>query len=149
MLSGRIKLLKRIRHKISSATAAIIYEMMIRPIMFYCNNIFLNIPEHYEKNYQYIQDRAKIIINDQQITNSWKSIKTLRYQYCAIEVFKCINNIGPDLKADFTKISHKFNTRGNEKKLKLPTVKTESGRKTFRFIGAKIFNSSHITLLMR
>ena len=113
---------------------------MIRPIMFYCNNIFLNIPEHQAKKYQYIQDRVKIIIDDHQITNSWKTIKTLRYQSCAIEVFKCINNIGPELKTNFTKLSHKYHTRGNEKKLKLPSVRTEAGRKSFKFIGAKVYN---------
>ena len=41
-VSARLKLMKRIRHNISPMVASTIYKTMIRPIMFYCNNIFLN-----------------------------------------------------------------------------------------------------------
>ena len=40
----------------------------------------------------------------------------------------------------FEKISHQRETRGNHLKLRLPRVKTESGRKMFSFQGALIFN---------
>lgn len=139
-LSSRIKLLKRIRHKISPHTAALIYQMMIEPIMFYCNNVFVNITDTQAKKYQYIQNRAKVIINYPYITDCWRTIKTLRLQKCAVEVFKNIHGIAPELRISFGKISHQQNTRGNNKKLKLPKVKTECGRKTFKFVGSLVFN---------
>ena len=40
----------------------------------------------------------------------------------------------------FEKISHQRETRGNNSKLRLPKVKTESCRKMFSFQGALIFN---------
>ena len=67
--SGRIRLLKRIRHNISPSTAGSIYQMMIQPIIFYCNNILVNIPDSHAKKFQYIQDRAKLIINNNEITS--------------------------------------------------------------------------------
>ena len=36
---------------------------------------------------------------------------------------------------------HNVNTRGNNKNLVVPKVRTETGRKTFSFQGAKVFNN--------
>ena len=55
-------------------------------------------------------------------------VNHLRSRQCALEVFKCLNN-------------HKVNTRKNNKSVIIPKVRTEIGRKTFSFQGAKIFNS--------
>ena len=38
-------------------------------------------------------------------------------------------------------MNHRQNTRANGKGLRLPVVKTECGRKMFRFQGALIFNA--------
>ena len=138
--SGRIRLLKRIRHNISPSTAASIYQMMIQPIIFYCNNILVNIPDSHAKKFQYIQDRAKLIINNNEITSKWKNIQHRRKQLCVIEVFKTLNGLTPSQLNKFETFSHEYKTRGNKTKLKLPKVKSENGRKMFNFIGAKIYN---------
>lgn len=39
----------------------------------------------------------------------------------------------------FTKITHTYNTRGNDSSLQIPKIKTEAGR-SFIFQGAGIFN---------
>ena len=139
-LSGRTKLLKRIRHKIPAATASTIYKTMICPIMFYCNNISLNMPDHQAEKYQYIQDRAESIVNDRSITTSWKRIKTLRFHKSAVEVFKNLHDIGQALKTNFEVISHQYTTRRNGSNLRLPAIKTDAARKTFMFNDAKIYN---------
>ena len=60
---------------------------------------------------------------------------------CLIEVFKCKNGLGPRLFEDyFTKIKHQKETRGNNKNLLLPNVRTEAGRKSFLFQGSKLYN---------
>ena len=41
----------------------------------------------------------------------------------------------------FTRNSHKMNTRNNNNSVLIPKVRTETGRKTFSFQGAKVFNN--------
>ena len=41
----------------------------------------------------------------------------------------------------FNRVSHIYNTRGNNRILTLPKVKSENGRKSFEFSGAKLFNN--------
>ena len=60
---------------------------------------------------------------------------------CAVEVFQCLNGLAPpDFMEYFQRVKHGKETRGNENSLLLPRVKSEAGRKTFAFQGAKIFN---------
>ena len=60
---------------------------------------------------------------------------------CAIEVFKCLNGISPpDYEEYFKRLDHCKDTRGYNQCLLLPRVKSETGRRIFTFLGAKIFN---------
>ena len=69
-------------------------------------------------------------------------VNHLRNRRCALEVFKCLNGIAPKAFENyFTRRNHKVNTRKNNKSVIIPKVRTETGRKTFSFQGAKIFNS--------
>ena len=47
----------------------------------------------------------------------------------------------------FVRFDHGKDTRGNGSRLVLPKVKTESGRKTFAFQGAMIFNGLPTNLM--
>ena len=61
-----------------------------------------------------------------------------------VDVFKSLNNIGPESQLKkFGKFDHGKNTWGNNSLLKLPNVKTESGRSMFSFQGVLIFNTLH------
>ncbi len=87
--------------------------------------------------FQQIQDRTANIVYGTNLTpNRWCSIRNVRKLHCAQEVFKCLNG----LNGIFSKFSHQKETRGNNSKLRLPKVKTESGRKMFSFQGALVFN---------
>ena len=60
---------------------------------------------------------------------------------CAIEVFKYLNRIlPPDYKEYVKRLDYCKGTRGNDHSLLLPKVRSEAGRKTLGFLGAKIFN---------
>ena len=62
---------------------------------------------------------------------------------CAVEVFKCLNSLAPpEFMKDFQRVKHVKETRGNENSLLMPRVKSEAGRKTIAFQGAKIFNNA-------
>ena len=59
---------------------------------------------------------------------------------CANEVFKCLNGTSPhDYETYFKHLDH-CSTSRNDHSLLLPKVKSEAGRKTLAFLGAKIFN---------
>ena len=58
-----------------------------------------------------------------------------------IEVFKCLNGIAPvAFKVYFTRVSHSKCTRGNNKNIVMPMIRTEAEKKTFAYQGAVIFN---------
>ena len=90
---------------------------------------------------EHIQLRASILINNPSTVNILPNINHQRNKRCAVEVFKCLNGLSPCLFDNyFVKISHSKETRGNNKNLVLPRVRTEAGRKTFAFQGSAIFN---------
>jgi len=81
------------------------------------------------------------IINGKRDSVKLPSINHIRKKMCAIEVFKCLNGTSPtDYKEKCKHLDHCNGTRGNDHSLLLPKVKSEVGRKTFGFLGAKIFN---------
>ena len=91
---------------------------------------------------QSIQDRAqRIVARDSSITLKWDSLEQTRKKRISIDFFKSVNGICTEsLKNIFTKFDHGKNTRGNGSRLVLPKVRCKSGRKTFAFQGASIYN---------
>ena len=141
--SSRLKLLQRIRPNISPHVAEKIYNAMIRPVLLYCYPMYTSLGDTAKSKLQSIQDRAqRIVAKDSSITLKWVSLEEARKKRIAIDVFKSINgSCTESLKNIFTKFDHGKNTRGNGSLLVLPKVRCESGRKTFPFQGASIYNS--------
>ena len=115
---------------------------MILPVMLYCSNVFVGMTQSKKLRFEIFQDRAMRIINGNRKSDvKLPRINHLRNRLCALEVFKCLNGIVPKAFENyFTRNSHKMNTRNNNKSVVIPKVRTETGRKTFSFQGAKIFN---------
>ena len=85
--------------------------------------------------------RCLKIINGKRNGVKLPSINHIRNKMCVIEVFKCLNEISPpDYKEYCKRLGHCKGTRRNDHSVLLPKVKSEAGRKTFGFLGAKIFN---------
>ena len=84
--------------------------------------------------------RCLKIINGKRDSVKLPSINNIKNKMFEIEVFKCLNGISPpDYTEYFKRLDHCKSTRGNDHSLLLPKVKFEEGRKTFGFLGAKIF----------
>ena len=80
-------------------------------------------------------------INGKRDSVKLPSLNHIRNKMCAIEVFKCLNGIlPPDYREYFKRFDDCKGTGGNDHSLLLRKVKSEAGRKTFGFLGAKIFN---------
>ena len=85
--------------------------------------------------------RSLKIINGRRNSVKLPSVNHIRNRMCAIEVFKCLNGLAPpNYMKYFKRAQHCKGTRGNKHSLTLPRIKSEAGRKTFAFQGAKIFN---------
>ena len=141
--SNRLKLLQRIRPNISPHVAEKIYNVMIRPVLLYCYRVYVSLGDTAKSKLKSIQDRAqRIVARDSSITLNWDSLEQTRKKRISIDVFKSVNGICTEsLKNIFTKFDHGKNTRGNGSLLVLPKVRCESGRKTFAFQGASIYNN--------
>ena len=142
-ISSRIMLLSRVPQNISPHTAETIYKMMILPVMLYCSNVFVGMPQSKKQRFEAFQDRAMRIINGKRKTDvKFRRVNHLRNRLCALEVFKCLNGIAPKVFGNyFIRHNHKVNTHKNNKSVVIPKVRTETGWKTFLFQGAKIFNN--------
>ena len=135
--SSKVKLLSKVRNDMSPHVAETIFRMMISPIFHYCSNIFLY---NNQVRFQRIQDRAQCIVYGRK-HQAWRSIVNERKIRCAVDVFRCLNNTSPgNFENYFTRLNHSLHTRGNKSSIKLPKVRTESGRKSFSFQGGLVFN---------
>ena len=96
------------------------------------------------KRIEKVQHRALKIINGRHGTITFPAIKSAKDKRCAIEVFKCLNGLAPNLFENyFCKKNHKKGTRGNNARLVVvvvPPIRTEAARKTFYYQGTQIYN---------
>ena len=77
------------------------------------------------------------------------TVNHARNKRCLVEVFKCQNGLAARLVKDyFKKILHHKATRGNNKNLLLPKVRTEAGRKSVLFLGSKLYNKLLFFLML-
>ena len=67
-----------------------------------------------------------------QKTSSMEKYRERTKIRCAVDVFRCLNNTSPgNFENYFTRLNHSLHTRGNKSSIKLPKVRTESGRNRF------------------
>ena len=138
---SRVKALSGIRSIIRSHTAESIYKVTILPILLYCSNVFLHIPPSKQALLENIQSRAIRVINGSKHNVQLENLNNKRNKACALEVFKCLNNISPNAyKNNFVRTNHCKSTRSNTKNISLPKIRSEAGSKSFAFKGAQIFN---------
>ena len=112
---------------------------MIEPIMTYCCILYLGLSTTRIDKLDVVIRKAVLVIDGKNIPLS-DAIGVTFQKNVPIEVFKCLNKLGPDYFGNyFCKISHNYDTRGNNFLLKIPNMKTESGR-SFRFQGTLVFS---------
>eukprot|EP00794_Sanderia_malayensis_P020697 gene20697-22733_t len=135
-VSQRINMLKRVRVNITSATANIIYNSMIAPMMLYCSPVYLGLPSVNQK-FTKLETRAYKTIK----TPLENAIPTKIKRSSAVEVFKYIHQLKKNDIIEFNVFHHNISTRGNGNRLVVPKSKNEAGRRSFNTQGALTFNS--------
>ena len=137
---SRVNLLKSIRCLIDSDIAAKIYNAMIQPILTHspfstCGTISQTL----ENRIKNAEARAQRIIGLTPVIQSSELIKKKRI---AVFVHQCISNenVCENFRSYFTLKNSRICTRNNNIMVHLPYVKLEVARKSFYFLGAKIYN---------
>jgi hypothetical protein len=139
--SARLYLLKRIRPQLTTDAALTLYKTMLLPIFTYCSILTSTYTETLEKKIVSFEKRADaIIFRNPHIHNKKKlSIRNLQKRRVCVQVFNCINgNVCVNLKNYFEVMSN--NTRNANKLIRLPRMRLESSKKSFKFTGAKEYN---------
>ena len=136
--SSRIRLLRRTRHLMDVDTAHLVYQSMILPLFTYCSFcLYGSTPPYLKDRFQQLERRAERIIG----TTVPKREGVLRKHMC-LYVYRCVNKINTcgTSDGDFEFKSAKPRTRTNGSMLKIPSIKLEAARATFKFQGIKLFN---------
>ena len=140
--STRLKLLSTVSESISPYVAETIYCAMIEPVLMYCSPVLLGDERQICHKLQNLQERANKIVFGKTSRNTWIPLKNRREIDAALVIFKCIHDLSPLTSCfGFSLLNHGKNTQGNGLNLVLPKVKTESGKRTFAFQGAKLYNN--------
>ena len=137
--TGRLNLLSKLRSYINVQAAFKIYEMVIVPILMYSTMISLQLTATQLKKLNSFDNRANKIIGDNVKLRKVES--RMKMQACKV-VKKCLDGkLCKQFEKYFEINEHSKRTRNRNKLLKLPNIKLEFGRKSFRFQGARIFNN--------
>ena len=138
--SGRLRLLAKVRPSLNQKSAEQIYGMMVTPLLTYCSLLNLKLTETQKKMLKSIEKRASRLVNKP--VNSFET----EIKKCCLQVKKCLDkNTCSPFKTYFQVNEHSMNTRNRNLLLKLPKVKLEFGKCSFKFMGAKLYNQLPIS----
>ena len=86
--------------------------------------------------------RSSVIINEySKKSTATHSVANAKRTRACILVRKCLDNdICENFQGYFELQQHKTQTRNSECLIRLPCIKTEHARKSFHFMGAKLYN---------
>ena len=146
--SGRLRLLFNIRDHLDLPAAKVIYRTMIMPVFTYCGILQLNLSQTQLTRLSLFHDRSmSVVYKGEQASDYIISVVNANKLRACKLVRKCIDNNVCDLfKSYFTVQHHGKEMRNNDNILKLPAIRTEYARKSFYFMGAKIYNELPIEL---
>lgn len=137
-MSNRIRLLTKICEYLTPEATYKVYDSMIEPLMLYCCSLNLDLTSTQQKKLTSIENRASALIGE-----TVASIHNKMKIKCCLTVKRCmLNDVCTPLKSYFMINEHGINTRNKGLLLKLPKVRLEFGRKSFLFLGAKLYNST-------
>ncbi|XP_057305630.1 uncharacterized protein LOC130646135 [Hydractinia symbiolongicarpus] len=136
--SSRLRLLQNLRKNMDNNTATTIYNTMIIPLVVFNSIINLNFSKTEINKLNSLDSRAKQITKNANI----KSTYTVILRHACKTVKKCFaGETCSNMKEYFEVNSHSKCTRNQNCLLKISKIKLEVTRGSFRYMGAKIYNS--------
>ena len=154
--SGRLRLLAKLKDYLNLKPAKAIHQSMILPTLTYCGTctciLQLKLTSTHLKKLSLFHNRAVKTVSTVWATRLWKTFLRLLivtagghvrwYENAMIRIYRY---------AQFFMIILLYHvddkkTRNNECLLRLPNIKTEYVRKSFFFMGAKVYNNFPIEI---
>ena len=140
--SGRLKLLQRLRSYLTNESAYSIYTMMIVPLLTYRSTVKLNHSETQKKMLKSLERRATTVTG----VKVPSVLNLVNREACCL-VKKClIGDVCENFNDYFVVNQHRQNTRNGGFLLKVPKVRLELGKTTFKFSGTKLYNDLPLRL---
>ena len=146
--SSRLRLLAKIRDSLDLTSAKAVYDSMILPTFTYCGVLQLKLTSTQARRLSSFHDRClKIINGNSKNPTAIQSIANAKWTRACKLARKCLDNdICENFQGYFELQQHKIQTRNSECLIRLPGIKTEYARKSFHFMGAKLYNDLPIDL---
>ena len=140
--SSRLGLLGQLRPHLDLAAAKAIYRTMILPTFTFSGTLLLKLTETQVKRLSFFHDRSRrIVLGDSGSCDEIQSVVNAS-KICACKLVRqCIDqDICDAFQVYFNINDHTVRTRNHQSFLKIPKIKTEFARKSFRFMGTTIYN---------
>ena len=140
--SSRLRLLGKLRRHLDMTAAKAIYRTMILPTFTFSGILLLKLTETQVKRLSTFHDRSRrIVLGDSGTCDEIQSVVNANKIRACKLVRKCIDkDICDAFQGYFNINDHTVRTRNHQSLLKIPKIKTEFARKSFRFMGATIYN---------
>ena len=140
--SGRLQLLAKLSSFMDNATASTIYRTMILPTFTYCGILQLKLTNTQISRLSSFHSRSlKIVYGDETADKGLITVINANKMSACKLVQKCLDrDICEHFQNYFTPIQHEKETRSNKCTLRLPTIKKEYARKSFQYMGSKVYN---------
>ena len=140
--SGRLRLLSRVRHLLTPYAAHTLYKAVVLPIVTYCASINICSTDTQKRKLESIKNRGERIINRNcKYVANLTSIHEIQKKHFCMLVFKCLNGkMNEHFHNYFEVLISNSQTRNNGISIRLPRVRLEQARKSFYFLGGKLYN---------
>ena len=143
-----IRLLAKLRDYLDVTSAKSIYRLMVLPTFTYCGILQLKSTTTRSNRFASLYDCSLKVTQGNASTQSdiTSVINTNNIRACKL-VRKCTDIEACDIFRGYFEVQeHATKTRNNQCLKELPRVKTEYARKSFRFMGAEIYNELNLSV---
>jgi len=142
--TGRLNLLSKMRSFLNVEAAHKIYEMVIVPIILYSTLISLKLTTTQRNKLRSLDNRAKRVVGGNVSICQMES--RMKKKACLVVKQCLVSDMCNNFKNYFELNEHSMRTRNCCKLLKLPKVRLEFGKKSFKFMGSKLFNNLPLSI---
>ena len=146
-MTTRLRLLSRMRTFLTAEAALTAINMLIAPLFTYCcllkpafNQTQTNRIKSFERRTQ------ETTAADEPLNCNVNILDCGKRRACKFVQDVLLGNVKPPFSDYFTVANTKANTRNKNLFVHVPKVKLEYGKRSFRFMGAKIFNDLPINI---
>ena len=146
-----IRNISKIRFLLSKTQLKTIVNSLVVSCLDYCNGLYFGIAERLLNQIQLIQNAAAKVVTkkhkydhlgDDLKDLHWLQIKKRVTFKIALLAYKSVNGLAPDYLKDMFQYAH----HGHTLKLIIPQFMSSSSRRSFSYVGPKVFNNLPTTL---